>query len=132
MSSLDKAKTVVMEIQINTAGSEFELGDNGRLRSNSLNFIQCCFDKLKSLWQTKHTLTFKTIPNVCGVTRAVVWTLSINARGIRMAFVHFNILAFVNVWKRTSVLYLTTRIGKILISARMKKLNITKSNTRNF
>ena len=29
MSSLDKAKTVTMEIQINSAGSEFELDDNG-------------------------------------------------------------------------------------------------------
>ena len=29
ISSLDEAKTVTMEIQINSAGSEFELDDNG-------------------------------------------------------------------------------------------------------
>ena len=47
MSSLDEAKTVIMEIQIDSAGSEFELDDNGHLSSNRLGFIQYCFDELK-------------------------------------------------------------------------------------
>ena len=35
-SSLDEAKTVIIEIQINSTGSEFELDDNGHLRSNRM------------------------------------------------------------------------------------------------
>ena len=42
--SLDEAKTVMMETQINSAGSELELDDNGHLRSKRLDFIQYCFD----------------------------------------------------------------------------------------
>ena len=34
--SLDEAKTVIMEIKINSAGSEFGLDDNGHLTSNRL------------------------------------------------------------------------------------------------
>ena len=87
------------------------------------------------MWETKHTFAFKTVPNVCKIARAVVWAPSINARGIRMAFVHFHImtfLAFVNVWKRTSILYLTNKIQWIIVSARIRKLNVTKFNNRNF
>ena len=49
ISSRDEAKTVMMEIQINSAGIEFELEENGQLRSNRLDFIQYYVDKLKSL-----------------------------------------------------------------------------------
>ena len=38
-----------MEIQINSARSEFELDDNGHLRSKGLDFIKYCFHELKSL-----------------------------------------------------------------------------------
>ena len=49
---------------------------------------------------TKRTFTLKTIPDVFRITGTVVRALSISARGIRMAFVHFNgmsFTAFVNV-----------------------------------
>ena len=36
ISSLDEPKTVIMEIEINLAGPEFELDYNGHLRSNRL------------------------------------------------------------------------------------------------
>lgn len=56
ISSLDEAKTVIREVQINSAGSKFELDGNGRLRSNRLDFIQYCFEELKRkrdrLWRT--------------------------------------------------------------------------------
>ena len=48
MPSLDEAKTVIMEIQIDSAGSELELDDNGHLRSDRLGFMQYCFDELKT------------------------------------------------------------------------------------
>ena len=134
-SSRDEAKTVMMEIQINSAGTEFELEDNGQLRSNRLDFIQYYVDKLKSLWQNKRTFAFKTIPNVCGITRALVWALGINARGILMAFVYFNVmtlLAFVNFWKRTSLLYPTTKIEKIIVSASIKKTKYHKMQYSNY
>ena len=56
---------------------------------------------------TKLTFTAKTIPNVIRVTRTVVWARGINARGTRMALLYFisiSLPAFVNVWKRTSLL----------------------------
>ena len=28
--------------------------------------------QLRSFWESKHTFAFKTIPNECGITRAVV------------------------------------------------------------
>ena len=49
ISSFDEAKTVMMEIQINSTGSELELDDEGHLRSSRLDFIQYYFDGLKSL-----------------------------------------------------------------------------------
>ena len=45
------------------------------------------------MFVTKQTyIRIQTILNVCGIKRAVVWTLSVNAIGILKAFVHFNIL----------------------------------------
>ena len=88
-----------MEIQISSAGSEFELEDNGHEKKQKVRFYPVL------LWQVKHfcdkrKFAFKTIPNVCGMKGAVVWALSINAIGILMAFVHFDImtlLTFVDV-----------------------------------
>ena len=63
--------------------------------------------QLKSFLETKRTFAFKTIPNECGTTRAVVRALSINTGGIRMTFVHFqrmSLAAFVNVWKLMCIL----------------------------
>ena len=54
ISSLGEAKTVIMEIQINSARSKFELEDNGQLRSHRLDLIQYCFNfELISLLRNK-------------------------------------------------------------------------------
>ena len=48
----------------------------------------------------KLTFTYNTIPNIGRIARAVVWALAINARGIRMAVVHFDAMkltALVNI-----------------------------------
>ena len=48
----------------------------------------------------KLTFTYRTIPNIGRIARAVVWALGINARGIRMAVVNFDdiiLTALVNV-----------------------------------
>ena len=53
----------------------------------------------------KLTFTYRTIPKIGRIARAVVRALGINARGIEVAVVHFdaiNFTALVNVWKRTS------------------------------
>ena len=38
ISSIDEAKTVTMEIQINSAGSKFELDDNGHQEKQKVRF----------------------------------------------------------------------------------------------
>ena len=62
MPSLDEAKTVIIEIQIDSAGSELELDDNGHLRSDRLGFIQYWFDELKTFVTNQ---TYLGIQNHC-------------------------------------------------------------------
>ena len=125
-----------MEIQINSAGLNFSWTTMATRKSKRLGFIQYCVGELKILWHNKHTIAFKPFPVFVGLNWEVAWALSINAIGIMIAFVHFNImtlLTFVNVWRKTSLLYyVTTKIEWIIVFTRMNKLNITKSNTRNF
>ena len=59
ISSLDEAETVIMEIQIDSARSEFELDDNGHLRnlyekSGKLvcNFLVSCDSRVGPVSQT--------------------------------------------------------------------------------
>ena len=53
----------------------------------------------------KLTFTYRTIPKIGRIARAVVWALGIYARGIRMAVVHFDdiiLTVLFNVYRKTS------------------------------
>ena len=79
----------------------------GNLNGNYLDRVWQIPNLSDEMVDTKLTFTAKTIPNVIMVTRTVVWARGINARGIRMALLYFismSLPAFVNVWKRTSLL----------------------------
>ena len=73
--------------------------------------------KITSPSKTKLTFTIKTISNKRRIARTVVRALGINARCIRMAFVHFKgmgLAAFVNVWERTYIVKKSCRrLGQI-------------------
>ena len=53
----------------------------------------------------KLTFTYRTNPKIGRIAKPVAWALGINARGIRMAVVHFDditLTALVIVYRRTS------------------------------
>ena len=53
----------------------------------------------------KLTFAYRTIPKIGRIAKPVAWALGINARGIRMAVVHFDditLTALVIVYRRTS------------------------------
>ena len=104
----------------------------GHLSGNDWDRVWQITNITDQIVDIKPTFTVKTIPNVTRITRTVVWALGINARGTRMASLYFisvSLPAFVNIWKRTSILSQDQTATNVTI--KWRKLNVTKYDTRN-